>query len=226
MDTHSTSVPVIAIDGPAGSGKSSVAKRVAVRLGLPHIDTGAMYRALTLKALQSNINLNDGKALAELLRATKIHFGPNQITFLDGMDVSSDIRGTEVSSYVSRVAAHSEVRECLVSLQREIGKHGGVMEGRDIGTVVFPDAKLKVFLYASLEVRAQRRQKDLRDLHIYKSLEEVMKELDARDRFDSEREASPLRCAPDAKELDTTNLTIDEVVQQIVQWAKEVGFQV
>lgn len=225
MNTEHTFVPVIAIDGPAGSGKSSVAKRVAIRLGLPHIDTGAMYRAITLKALRLKVDLSNGKLLGELTKSSRIYFGANQTTFLDGTDVSNEIRSPEVSLNVSRVSAHPEVRTHMVTLQREIGKNGGVLEGRDIGTVVFPNAKLKVFLYASLEERAKRRLKDLMEMNINQTLEDVKRELEERDRLDSERENSPLLCADDAKKLDTTNLTIDEVVHQIVMWAKEVGFE-
>lgn len=216
--------PIIAIDGPAGSGKSSVAKRVAKLLELPHIDTGAMYRAITLKALQLHLNLSNGQQLGTLADSTSIQFGVSGEVILDAADVTTQIRSPIVSSSVSQVSAHLEVRQRMVTLQREIGKLGGVLEGRDIGTVVFPNAKLKVFLLASLEVRAKRRQNDLLELGIQKTLDEVEAELEERDRLDCGRTHSPLRKAREAKALDTSQLTIDEVVERIVDWARQAGF--
>ncbi|MDK9698885.1 MAG: (d)CMP kinase [bacterium] len=216
-------LPVIAIDGPAGAGKSAVAKLVASALQLPHIDTGAMYRALTYKAMRKDVLLEDGLMLAELADNSMITFTADGKTILDGIDVSDAIRSPEVSANVSAVSAHPAVRERMVDLQRAAGALGAVLEGRDIGTVVFPDAILKVFLIASDVVRAKRRQLDLQSMGVERTLEEVLEEIRRRDKFDSERVTSPLRKARDAKSLDTSNLTIEQVVGTIVQWANENG---
>ncbi len=215
---------VVAIDGPSGSGKSTVAKRVAKLLALPHVDTGAMYRALTLKALRTGTDVNDGIALVAMVDNTAVEFTADGRTLLDGEDVSKAIRTPEVTANVSPVSAHPAVRERMVKIQRTAGKEGAVLEGRDTGTVVFPDARLKVFLLADEKVRAERRQIDLRKQGIEKNVEEVILELRRRDKYDSERDASPLRCARDAKKLDSTGLSIEQVVEKIVGWARERGF--
>jgi cytidylate kinase len=216
---------VIAIDGPAGSGKSSTAKRVADLLGILHLDTGAMYRAITLKCLKLGIPYQDHASIAGLLRGTDISFsGPPGAmrVLMDGNDVTQAIRSDEVTKNVSDYCAVLIVRTVLVDLQRKIG--GGrslVCEGRDIGTVVFPDARLKFFMVASDEERARRRQKDFAALGIEKSVPELVAEIRERDRKDSSRENSPLCKADDAIELDTTNMTLDEQVQSILEKAKK-----
>ncbi len=223
-NTNHQLLPVVAIDGPAGSGKSSVAKRVAATLALPHIDTGAMYRALTVKALQRHIPISDAIALHRMTSDTTVEFTHDGKTLLDSEDVSDAIRKPEISANVSAVSAHATVREQMVRLQRNAGRNGAVLEGRDIGTVVFPDARLKVYLIASDEVRARRRQHDLQEIGVIKSVEDVIADLRTRDKLDSERETSPLRCADDARVLDTSDLTIKQVVDRIVEWASETGF--
>lgn len=193
---------VIAIDGPAGSGKSTVARAVASRLGLAHLDTGAMYRSVTLAALRRGIDPGDLESVAELARETTIDVGERIL--VDGSDATADIRSPEVNSGVSTVAANPAVRAEMVRQQRAWAEahEGGVVEGRDIGTVVFPEAGLKVFLTASREERARRRG----DEH----------DVGRRDHLDSTRRASPLTAAPDALVLDTTDLSVEEVVARIV----------
>lgn len=218
-------LPVVAIDGPAGSGKSTVARQVATRLELPYLDTGAMYRALTCKAIQLGFErFDDADRLGKLAVASTIEFTVDGKTLLDGEDVSAAIRTPEVTQNVSAVSAIAAVRERMVAIQRASGIHGGVMEGRDIGTVVFPDAKLKIFLLASEQERARRRQADLLKMGVDESLESVLADLIRRDKLDSEREVSPLRLARDARKLDTTGLSVEQVVEQIVGWAHERGF--
>ncbi|HHY37148.1 MAG TPA: (d)CMP kinase [Firmicutes bacterium] len=220
---------VIAIDGPAGAGKSTIARLVAARLGLRYIDTGAMYRALTLKALRSGVDCDDAAGLIELLARSKFEFPvasspENQAILLDGEDVSAQIRLPEVSQKVSRVAMVPQVRRELVRSQRELAAQGGiVMDGRDIGTVVLPEADIKIFLTASLEERARRRFLELQQKGIPATLDEVKREIAARDKLDAEREVSPLQAAPDAVIIDTTALTPAEVVAQIIHLCCERG---
>jgi cytidylate kinase len=199
---------VIAIDGPAGSGKSTVARGVAAALGLAELDTGAMYRAVTLAALRGRVPLDDGPALGEVARTIELDIGDRIV--LDGDDVSEEIRGAEVSGVVSVVAAHPEVRTEMVRRQRDwvAGHGGGVVEGRDIGTVVFPDAALKVFLTASEEERARRRKVEGSD--------EGAAALARRDRLDSTRAASPLKPADDAVVIDSTGRSAAAVVADVV----------
>ena len=216
---------VIAIDGPAGSGKSSTARLVAKALGYRYLDTGAMYRAVALKMLQQGIELQDLKAIEELLRDLQIEqkedSGETTI-FLDGEDVTEAIRTPEISLWVGPVSENPTVRKFLVNLQREMGKKGGiVLEGRDIGTVVFPDAPLKIYLTAELGERARRRLRDLNVQGIEQNKEEVQQALEDRDQRDSTRELSPLAKAEDAIIVDTTHLTLDEQVQKIVSLARE-----
>jgi cytidylate kinase len=217
---------VIAIDGPAGSGKSSTAKLVARRLGIVHLDTGAMYRAVTLKGLREGVAPDDEQGLATLMSSTRITFEgtvPDVRTIMDGEDVSEAIRGDEVTRNVSDYCAPAVVRTALVDQQRAIGNCTAVVcEGRDIGTVVFPDAEVKVFMVASVEERARRRQKDFAAMGVDKSLDELCAEIEERDRKDSTRANSPLRKADDAIELDTTGLTLEEQVDRIVTWARAV----
>lgn len=215
----------IAIDGPAGAGKSTIAKIVAEVLGYTYIDTGAMYRAITYKALQQNIQLNDAEQLTTLLKETSIELKPSsqgQLVFLDGENVSEAIRSNEVTSAVSQVAAHADVREIMVASQKELASKGGVvMDGRDIGTHVLTNAELKVFMSATVEERARRRQLDNEKRGIPSSVEKLSEEIALRDKQDSEREASPLIQAEDAVFLDTTDLTIDEAAEVILKLAKE-----
>jgi CMP/dCMP kinase len=215
----------IAIDGPAAAGKSTIAKIAAEKLGYTYIDTGAMYRALTHKALELGIHINDGKKLEELLRKTTIELIPGiegQVVLLDGVDVSEEIRTLEVTNSVSAVSAHSGVRKLMVEKQRVLGsKSGVVMDGRDIGTDVLPDAELKIFMTASVEERAGRRHIENSKRGIESSLEQLKSEISERDRLDTERVSSPLRQAEDAILIDTTSMSIVEVAEMISQLAKE-----
>lgn len=204
---------VIAIDGPAGSGKSTVARALAGRLGLEYLDTGAMYRGVTFAALRRGLDPADADVVARLVTSVELEVSVEAVQ-VDGVDATIEIRGPEVSRAVSVVAANPAVRTELVRRQREwaAGHGGGVMEGRDIGTVVFPDAELKVYLDADPEVRAQRRSKEVTDL----DYETVAADLARRDALDQGREASPLTEAPDALVVDTTGLSVEEIVEQIV----------
>lgn len=210
---------IIAIDGPAGSGKSTVSKLIAKRLGLIYIDTGAMYRALTLKAMRQGLDLEDGSALTELARTTKIELKDKDSlhVFLDGVDVSVPIRTPEVTANVRYIARTPGVRQEMVKLQRAMGKKsGGVLEGRDIGTVVFPDADYKFYLDANPEERAKRRLKDLVELGRQTKVEDVKKDIVERDESDIKRAVGALKVAGDAIVIDTTSLSIDEVVDRLI----------
>lgn len=208
---------VIAIDGPGGSGKSTVAKLVAERTGLPYLDTGAMYRAITFGVLQRGIDPSDWSAIDEALPTIDFDLGVATVN-VDGVDATQAIRGPEVTKHVSAVSANPIVRSALVELQRKwIANTGaGVLEGRDIGTVVVPDAPLKVFVTASVRERARRRS-----LETGADIDEVEADLLRRDKADSERATSPLQAAVDAITVDTTGVDIDEVVERIVQLAHE-----
>jgi CMP/dCMP kinase len=207
-------VKVIAIDGPAGSGKSTVARRLADRLGLDYLDTGAMYRAVTFAALRRGIDPADTGPVADLARVVDLDVATDHVR-VDGVDATIEIRGPEVSRAVSLVAANPEVRAELVRRQREwaIERAGGVLEGRDIGTVVFPDAVLKVYLDARPEVRAERRAAEVSDL----DYETVAADMARRDALDQGRQADPLRLADDAIMLDTSDMTIDEIVAELAR---------
>lgn len=200
---------VIAIDGPAGSGKSTVARALADRLGLGYLDTGAMYRSVTFAALQRGIDPNDRAAVGQVADDVVIDLGPAGVT-VDGVDATEAIRGVEVGRAVSIVAANPRVREVMVRRQRAwvVDHGGGVLEGRDIGTVVFPDAELKVYLTADPAVRAQRRAKEVADV----DYQTVAADLARRDALDSGREVSPLAQADGAFHLDTTGMTVAEIV--------------
>ncbi|WP_332649259.1 (d)CMP kinase [Lysinibacillus sp. 54212] len=215
----------IAIDGPAGAGKSTIAKIVAEALSFTYIDTGAMYRAVTYKAMKQNIRLNDTESLEKMLRSTDIVLQPSkdgQLVFLDGENVSSQIRSNEVTANVSQVAAHANIREILVAMQKALAANGGVvMDGRDIGTHVLKDAELKIFMSASVEERARRRFIDNEKRGIPSTIETLQQEIALRDKLDSEREASPLIQAEDAIYLDTTELSINEAADTILKLAKE-----
>lgn len=215
----------IAIDGPAAAGKSTIAKKTAELLGFTYVDTGAMYRAITYKALQQNIDLQDEHKLTNLLKETSIELKPSpdgQLVFLDNVAVTEEIRSKEVTASVSAVSAHATLREEMVNRQMEMGKNGSVvMDGRDIGTHVLKNAELKIFMSASVEERANRRYLDNQKRGIETNLEELKQEIALRDKLDSEREASPLIQAEDAIYIDTTYLTVEEVSEKIMQLAKE-----
>ncbi|MCC6038121.1 MAG: (d)CMP kinase [Armatimonadetes bacterium] len=215
---------VIAIDGPVGAGKSTVAKLVARKLGYLYVDTGAMYRAVALKALRLGMDINDPIVMAMLAEATDIQLqqqGDGSVrVFLDGEDVTEAIRTPEVSEASSIVSAHEGVRKVLAERQKAMAELGGVvMEGRDIQTVIAPDAEVKIFLTASLEERAKRRWLELQQKGISVSYEEVLQEVKERDERDKTRAIAPLRKAPDAVEIDTTGMTPEEVAEKIVKLA-------
>jgi cytidylate kinase len=215
---------VVAIDGPSGSGKSSVARAVAAELRLEVLDTGAMYRAVTLAALDAGFALDAADTLADLARRTRIEIAPGGRVTLDGRDVTNAIRGPEVTAAVSTVSAHPGVRAVMVAQQREwvARRRGGVVEGRDIGTVVFPQATLKVFLEASDAERARRRHRDEEAADRDVDLDAVQESLATRDDKDRSREVAPLRAPDDALILDTTGLSVAEVTREIVARVRTV----
>ncbi len=206
----------LAIDGPAGSGKSTISSLIAKKLGWTHIDTGAMYRAVTLQAIELNIDLNDEKAYS-FLETSHIHYDLNKI-YIDDRDVSEDIRSEAVTNHVSLVSSFPYVRRKLVDLQKKAAENGNiVMDGRDIGTVVLPHADLKIFLTANVEERAKRRYKEHLKKGKQEPIDRVIEDIQKRDQKDSTRKESPLRKADDAITLDTTFLTIEEVVNKIIE---------
>ncbi|MCS6829504.1 MAG: (d)CMP kinase [bacterium] len=212
---------IIAIDGPAGAGKSSVAKRVAQALGYRYLDTGALYRALAWKALQRGLRPQDTRYIIEMTQETKVdllqHDGEQRV-LVDGQDVTEAIRAPEVGNLASPISAIPEVREILLDWQRDFGKRGGtVAEGRDTGTVVFPNAEVKIFLTASLDERARRRHKELLERGVNISFEQVKLDMEARDQRDSTRHVAPLRPAPDAVTIDTEGKNLDEVVEEVLR---------
>lgn len=218
---------IIAIDGPAGSGKSTSAKLIAKKLGYVYIDTGAMYRAITYLALE-NEAMNDESRIIELARNCKIDLDYEDgevIVMLNGRNISKEIRSAEVNSHVSDVSKISEVRKVLVEKQREMGAKGNgvVMEGRDIGTVVFPNADVKIFLTASLDIRANRRTREYNENGSKVLVDDIKSNLSNRDKIDSSRNDSPLIKASDAVEVDTTNVTINEQVNLILEEARKVA---
>jgi cytidylate kinase len=210
---------VIAIDGPAGSGKSTVAKAVASRLGMSYLDTGAMYRAVAFKAIRRGVDPEDAALVAKLAEDMELEVAGQVV--VDGVDATIEIRSPEVTRAVSIVAANPDVRRELVRRQREWGieHNGGVVEGRDIGTVVFPGAPVKVYLTASDEERAQRRSQELLDLHY----DEVAADIAKRDHVDSTRAHAPLTVAEDAVVVDTTSRTVEEVVDLVLELASKAG---
>lgn len=218
---------IIAIDGPAGSGKSTSAKLIAKKLGYVYIDTGAMYRAITYLALE-NEAIKDESRIIELARKCKIDLDYEDgevIVRLNDRNISKEIRSAEVNSHVSEVSKISQVRKLLVEKQREMGAKGNgvVMEGRDIGTVVFPNADVKIFLTASLDTRANRRTKEYNETGSKVLVDDIKSNLSNRDKIDSSRNDSPLTKASDAVEVDTTNVTIDEQVNLILEEVKKVA---
>jgi CMP/dCMP kinase len=210
--------PVIAIDGPTASGKGTVATLVAAHLGFHLLDSGALYRLAALASIRYTIAADDANGLANLIDALHITFREG-LAQLDGVDVSSDIRAEEVGNRASVIAAHPSVRAALVARQRAFRKLPGlVADGRDMGTVIFPDAVLKVFLTASVEARAARRHKQLIQKGFSANMDDLLRDLRERDARDSNRAAAPLKPAADAQLLDTSALSIDQAVEQVVQW--------
>ena len=215
---------IIAIDGPAATGKSTSAKLLSKKLGFTYLDTGAMYRCVTLLILKNNVEIKNHSHLDSLLMQFQLDIKKNKkdyLFFLDGEDVSTDIRSTEVTNNVSAVSALPVVRKKLVSIQRKIAENqDSVVEGRDIGTVVFPNADIKFFIVADTIVRAKRRQLDLKKIGEDKTIDSLVKEISDRDNYDSRRKISPLSKAIDAIEVNTTNTTIDEQVDFMVNKVK------
>ena len=211
-------VPVIAIDGPTASGKGTVAQRVAEALGWNYLDSGALYRLVGLQVLEAGIDAQDASAIAAAARCMQPGFAGGRIT-LAGRDVTDEIRREEVGVMASRIAVHPPLRAALLELQRGFRRPPGlVADGRDMGTVVFPDAGLKVFLTASTEARASRRHKQLSDKGFSSSIAALLQDLKARDERDSSRSAAPLKPAEEALLLDSSDLTIDQVVAQVLDW--------
>ena len=212
--------PIVAIDGPVGAGKSTTARRVARELGFLFVDTGAMYRAVTLDVLKHGVDPRDEEGVKKVAKYSVVELQvaeSGQRTFLNGADVTDRIRDRDVTAAVSAVSAQRAVRERMVELQRRFGSAGGVvMEGRDIGTVVFPDAEFKIYLDASIETRAGRRYEELVSKGIKMSLKELIAEIRERDRANTERALAPLKKSPDAVLIDTTDMTFEEQVATIV----------
>ncbi|AJD91320.1 cytidylate kinase [Jeotgalibacillus malaysiensis] len=217
----------IALDGPAAAGKSTAAKKIAEKLGFIYIDTGAMYRTLTYKALKNQIDPKNEQELYNLLLNTVIELKPGidgQLVYLDGKEVTTEIRQQDVTQNVSDVALHQLVRSEMVRRQQELVKNGGiVMDGRDIGTAVIPDAELKIFMSATAEERARRRFEEHQKQGIESDLHVLQAEIEKRDHIDSTRAVSPLVKAEDAIELDTTHMSISEVVNKVTELAADRG---
>ncbi|ARF15465.1 MULTISPECIES: (d)CMP kinase [Sporosarcina] len=215
----------IAIDGPAAAGKSTIAKLVAKKLGYTYIDTGAMYRAITYKVLQSAIDLRNEEEITRLIAQTEIELQPDeqvQKVLLDGIEVTDAIRSHEVTTNVSAIAALTSVRDLLVAKQQNLAAESSVvMDGRDIGTAVLPEAELKIFMTASVEERAERRLLEEQKRGMKSDYETLKREISERDRADSERKISPLKKAEDAITIDTTGKTIEEVTNSIVEYAEK-----
>ena len=211
----------IALDGPSGSGKSVMAKAVAKKLGILYVDTGALYRAIGLYMFRNNVDIKDSNAVIENLKNVSVelsHSDDGQIVLLNGENVSSDIRLPEISMYASGVSAIPEVRAFLLDIQRDTAKKNNViMDGRDIGTVIFPDAEVKIFLFAQDEIRAQRRYKELLEKGIQTTFEEVLSDMQKRDENDRNRKVAPALPAEDAVMLDSSYLNIDETIAKIIE---------
>jgi cytidylate kinase len=214
-------VPVIAIDGPTASGKGTVAQRVAAALGWHYLDSGALYRLVALRALEEGVDAGNAPALADLARRLQPRFAGERIA-LGGRDVTDDIRREDVGAMASRVAVHPALRTALLDLQKGFRRFPGlVADGRDMGTVVFPDARLKVFLTASVEARAGRRHKQLNEKGFPSNIAILLQDLRARDERDSSRSAAPLKPAEDARQLDSSDLTNEQGVAPILRWHGE-----
>ena len=210
-------IPVIAIDGPSASGKGTVAQRVAQELGFHYLDSGALYRIIALIASQRDISWQDEKALAQLARELDIQFHNGEI-MVDGVDVGDEVRTEEMGRGASEVAVHPTLRRALLDLQHSFHKAPGlVADGRDMGSVVFPDAQTKIFLTASVEARAQRRYKQLMSKGIHANLPDILQDLQTRDARDRQRSVAPLKQCADAKLLETSDLTIEQAVQAVLQ---------
>lgn len=208
---------VVAIDGPAGAGKSTISKIIAQKLNLKYIDTGAMYRAVTLKAIKNNLDLYNNNEISHMVKSSNIRINDEKI-FMDGIDVTEEIRMPYVNEKVSIVSAMPEVREVLKEKQRKMAESFNViMDGRDIGTNVLKDANIKIFLTASVEERAKRRYKEMIEKGISTTFEDVFKDIENRDNIDSSRKANPLKKADDAVMLDTTGMKMNEVVDAIIK---------
>ena len=228
MTADKDTVPVIAIDGPSGSGKGTIARHVAEALGFHLLDSGALYRLVALAAERAGRADADEEVLADIAASLDVRFGSTadgeEAVWLAGDEVSRDLRTEECGRGASLVAALPAVREALLGLQKDFRRAPGlVADGRDMGTTVFPDAALKVFLTASPLERAKRRHKQLNDKGIDVSLAALSRDIEARDRRDSERKVAPLKPADDARQLDSSDLTIDEVTQQVLEWAEALG---
>lgn len=215
---------IIAIDGPAGSGKGTITKRVANKIGFLRLDTGALYRCLTLEVIRNKIEINDIQKMVDIVRNMKIEFVPNEdmneldYVFLNKENVTKEIRSNEVNNIISVISSIKEVRNEMLHIQRGIAKEKDtIMEGRDIGTVIFPNADLKIYLNADIEERARRRYKENIEKGITTNYEEVLQILKNRDKIDMEREVAPLKKAEDAIEIDSTNMSIEEVVDKVVE---------
>lgn len=228
LTDHLETKMIVAIDGPAGAGKSTIAKEIAKRLGLIYLDTGAMYRSLTFKALQNRVDLENEQALVDLAKKTKIDLVASNdgqlCVLLDGQDVSEEIRTPFVTNHTFHIASKPGVRHIMVERQREIAKKGHVIaEGRDIGTVVFPHASTKIYLDADPHQRAFRRTEELKQRGACASLEEVQQDLKIRDQKDFNRSVGPLKVADDAVVVDTTSLSIDQVISRVIEIIKHHG---
>ena len=213
----------IAIDGPAASGKSTTARILAEKLNYIYIDTGAMYRAATLAILDGNVDIHDMEKVSAFVKELKIELKSGNHTLLNDKDVTHLIRSPRINEVISIISTYPNVRNKMVELQRSMAAQGGVvMDGRDIGTIVLPNADLKVFLVASIKQRAKRRLKELKQSDQEISYEAVEQEITNRDKLDSSRTTSPLKKAADARELDTSNLSIEDQVQIIEEWVKKI----
>ncbi len=211
---------IIAVDGPAGAGKSTVAKIIAKKLDINYIDTGAMYRAITYKAIMENIDIKDEGILVTIAKNTEIDFKENNL-YLDGKILNEEIRTPIVSNTVSEVAQIRDIREIMVELQRKMGeKYSVIMDGRDIGSHVFPNADYKFYLTAGVKERATRRHKELKEKGYNVKIDDIIKDIESRDKIDSQREFAPLVKADDAIEINTSNKSIEEVVFEIMDLMK------
>lgn len=214
---------VVAIDGPAGSGKGTVTKKVGEKLGLVNIDTGAMFRCVTLNMIEENINLEDEAKIEEILNKIEIDMKENGQIFLNGKEVTNRIRENDINKFVSPVSIIPDVRKKLLDLQRKVAQGKKViMEGRDIGTVVFPNANVKIYLDATPEERAKRRMKQNQENGIFGSYEEILESIINRDKKDMTREVAPLKRAEDAIYIDSSNMSIEETVEEIIKIIKNV----
>jgi cytidylate kinase len=211
-------IDVITIDGPTASGKGTVAHKVADALGFHLLDSGALYRLVALASDRADVDLQDVSTLAKMAARLDVKFGPDRV-WLSGEEVSQAIRAEAIGNRASAIAVHQPVRDALTALQRGFRKPPGlVADGRDMGTVIFPEARLKVFLTASVEARARRRYKQLIDKGISANIEDLLRDLEARDARDRSRAAAPLRPAEDAQRLDTSDMSVDEAVAQVLEW--------